>query len=72
MNKRPNLNLDELKNLQYLTNQLAKDVAYAVFETQVNGDEEAFVSSCCKKVIPMEEAILNHGLCEAHMDEGSE
>ena len=36
MNKRPNLTLDEMKNLQHLTDQLAKDVAHAVFEAQIN------------------------------------
>lgn len=34
--------------------------------------EEKFITACCKKEVSIEEAILNHGLCNNCMDKGVE
>lgn len=34
--------------------------------------KENFITTCCDKVVSMEEAILNHGLCDNCMDKAVE
>lgn len=33
-------------------------------------DREKHIATCCGKEIDVDEAVLNHGMCNEHMDEG--
>jgi hypothetical protein len=34
--------------------------------------KETFIASCCNKEVSIEEAVVNHGMCNEHMDELSD
>lgn len=66
-------------NLIFLCCRIKDVIELALVEVKKEKEEEekmnkpkTFVTNCCKKEVVIEEAILNHGMCNDCMDKGVE